>query len=108
MGLAELNFGFVSPLDSFRIVSICCSTYFSSQSFNSHSFFLSRQQGELEKLNQSTDDINRWETELEVGLACLSSVCACFFVIVLLFSSRTVAATTTEGRPFFQTGPGFS
>lgn len=23
-------------------------------------------QGELEKLNQSTDDINRWESELEV------------------------------------------
>lgn len=27
-------------------------------------------QGELEKLNQSTDDINRWETELEVGQEC--------------------------------------
>lgn len=37
-------------------------------------FFLCFQQGELEKLNQSTDDINRCETELEVSggfYACL-------------------------------------
>lgn len=26
------------------------------------------EKGELEKLNQSTDDINRWESELEVSL----------------------------------------
>lgn len=29
-------------------------------------FCVYRKQGELEKLNQSTDDINRWESELEV------------------------------------------
>uniref|UniRef100_A0A8C2H6C9 SH3 domain-binding protein 5 n=1 Tax=Cyprinus carpio TaxID=7962 RepID=A0A8C2H6C9_CYPCA len=32
---------------------------------NSFCLTLSLQQGELEKLNQSTDNINRWETELE-------------------------------------------
>lgn len=36
-----------------------------AQSFHSPSVL----QGELEKLNQSTDDINRCETELEVGLS---------------------------------------
>lgn len=38
---------------------------------NSFCITLSLQQGELEKLNQSTDNINRWETELEVRFTCL-------------------------------------
>uniref|UniRef100_A0A8C9FS70 SH3 domain-binding protein 5 n=1 Tax=Pavo cristatus TaxID=9049 RepID=A0A8C9FS70_PAVCR len=39
-----------------------------------------RIQGELEKLNQSTDVINRRETELEVGNSslCFPSVCVGF------------------------------
>ncbi|CAL9706160.1 unnamed protein product [Knipowitschia caucasica] len=37
-----------------------------------------RIQGELEKLNQSTDDINRCETELEVSLRSL-----CFLSLFL-------------------------
>lgn len=68
---------------------------------NSHSVFLSCQQGELEKLNQSTDDINRWETELEVGLGCFNSHCAIVFLEWLLQEWQ-------KGRPFFQTRPGFS
>lgn len=49
----------------------------SSYAFNV--FFLSFQ-GELEKLNQSTDVINRRETELEVGNSSLrfQSVCVGF------------------------------
>lgn len=50
-----------------------------------HSVFLSHQQGELEKLNQSSEDINRWETELEVGLPLPSLSNVCSFVIESLF-----------------------
>lgn len=42
---------------------------------------LSLFQGELEKLNQSTDDINRWETELEVGWSCSKLGLLCAWVL---------------------------
>lgn len=56
---------------TWRTLSRCCwiATDISLRS----QLALSLRQGELEKLNQSTDNINRWETELEVRFTCLLS-----------------------------------
>lgn len=45
----------------FCVLSVCFDVLFGI-------FCVYCKQGELEKLNQSTDDINRWESELEVRL----------------------------------------
>lgn len=45
----------------FFVLSVCFDVLFGI-------FCVYCKQGELEKLNQSTDDINRWESELEVRL----------------------------------------
>lgn len=83
---------------------LLCFHFFFSFIRTSLSFIpsLSRHQGELEKLNQSTDDINRWETELEVGQACLPAPCLVYRVIV---PSRMVAAGIPEGETFLKNSP---
>uniref|UniRef100_A0A673FRT3 SH3 domain-binding protein 5 n=1 Tax=Sinocyclocheilus rhinocerous TaxID=307959 RepID=A0A673FRT3_9TELE len=52
-------------------VRLCASAMTTYCELNSFCLALSLLQGELEKLNQSTDNINRWETELEVKFTCM-------------------------------------